>query len=255
MCLCVCVPVCVCACAYVCVCVCVRVHMCVRVCTCIRSKLTKRLRMGLHTVDDPPVTNQHIDNVTSPLVPDEHSSTVTATHDIIISPQRGLFDLYTNKACTKQQYTQYKMATITIGILVVSIGRGIHRQSLQVIRSTVGWYCRVGPSLKAFLLTSPFNPTPIPTHSLTQRNILSPQVTCIQYVCTCAYSYIVQCQFPLQFLILHQTPPYHCPCISMSLITHEWRQRVGGISSECTSNRRATHILFKVASQWCGSTL
>ena len=96
-----------------CVCVCV----CVCECACIPSKLTKGLRMGLHTVDDPPVTNQHIDNVTSPLVPDEHSSTVTSTHDIVVSPQCGLFDLHTNKTCSKQQYTKYKMATITIGIL------------------------------------------------------------------------------------------------------------------------------------------
>ena len=80
-------------------------HVCVYVLqsmpACIPSQLTKCFRMGLDTVHDPLITNHHIDNMAGPLVPDKHSATVAATHDIVIAPKVGLFDLHTNKN-TKQ---------------------------------------------------------------------------------------------------------------------------------------------------------
>ena len=80
-------------------------HVCVYVLqsmpACIPSQLTKCFRMGLDTVHDPLITNHHIDNMAGPLVPDKHSATVAATHDIVIAPKVGLFDLHTNEN-TKQ---------------------------------------------------------------------------------------------------------------------------------------------------------
>ena len=49
--------------------------------------------MRLDTVDDMRVGHEHVDDLTTPLVPEEHTTTVTTTHHPVLSPEVGLLDL------------------------------------------------------------------------------------------------------------------------------------------------------------------
>ena len=49
--------------------------------------------MRLDTVDDVRVSHEHVDDLTTPLVPEEHTTTVTTTHHPVLSPEVGLLDL------------------------------------------------------------------------------------------------------------------------------------------------------------------
>ena len=49
--------------------------------------------MRLDTVDNVRVGHEHVDDLTTPLVPEEHTTTVTTTHHPVLSPEVGLLDL------------------------------------------------------------------------------------------------------------------------------------------------------------------
>ena len=49
--------------------------------------------MRLDTADDMRVSHEHVDHPTTPLVSEEHTTTVTATEDPVLSPEVGLLDL------------------------------------------------------------------------------------------------------------------------------------------------------------------
>ena len=59
--------------------------------TCICITITTWMR--LDTVDDVRVGHEHVDDLTTPLVPEEHTTTVTTTHHPVLSPEVGLLDL------------------------------------------------------------------------------------------------------------------------------------------------------------------
>ena len=50
--------------------------------------------MGLYAVDHVGVSGEHVDHLSSPLVPHKHSSAVTPTHHPVVSEEVGLLDLY-----------------------------------------------------------------------------------------------------------------------------------------------------------------
>ena len=49
--------------------------------------------MRLNTVNDMRVSHEHVDDLTTPLVPEEHTTTVTTTHHPVLSPDVGLLNL------------------------------------------------------------------------------------------------------------------------------------------------------------------
>ena len=49
--------------------------------------------MRLDTVDNVRVGHEHVDDLTTPPVPEEHTTTVTTTHHPVLSPEVGLLDL------------------------------------------------------------------------------------------------------------------------------------------------------------------
>ena len=55
--------------------------------------ITISIWMRLNTVDDMRVSHEHVDHPTTPLVPEEHTTTVTATENPVLSPEVGLLDL------------------------------------------------------------------------------------------------------------------------------------------------------------------
>ena len=59
---------------------------------CIKC-ITISTWMRLDTVDDVRVGHEHVDDLTTPLVPEEHTTTVTTTHHPVLSPEVGLLDL------------------------------------------------------------------------------------------------------------------------------------------------------------------
>ena len=61
-------------------------------CHCMLN-ITISIWMRLDTVDNMRVGHEHVDNLTTPLVPKEHTTTVTTTQYPVLSPEVGLLDL------------------------------------------------------------------------------------------------------------------------------------------------------------------
>ena len=64
-----------------------------RSCGSLSRALTVGLWVWLNAVDDMGVCQQHVDHLTTPLVPDKHSTTVTTTQDKALTKEVGLLDL------------------------------------------------------------------------------------------------------------------------------------------------------------------
>ena len=63
----------------------------------------------LNTVDNVRVSSEHVHDLPCPLVPQEHSATVTATHHPVISKEVGLLDLHVNTDTHTHTHTHIEM--------------------------------------------------------------------------------------------------------------------------------------------------